>query len=210
MGVLPKKTRGEIITLLKRKSGMAASEIADALDLHSMTVRQHLSILERDGYVQHSREKIRRGRPTYMYHLTSNADHFFPNDYSRFAMNLLDTLTATEGEEKVDQILERQMEEKLKTYFKDIEDKNLGNKVEMLAEFLNEEGYMVEVEETPTSYILEEHNCALESVAQKYRQLCQNELTLFQRLLNVPVERQCHMAAGDRCCSYVVSKVNLA
>ena len=50
---------------------------------------------------------------------------------------------------------------------------------------------MVEVEETPdkTAYILKEHNCALKSVANKYHQICHNELTLFQRLLGVPVER---------------------
>ncbi len=173
MDMLPNDTRGKIITLLKRKHGMSASEIADTLNFHSMTVRQHLSILEREGYVEHRREKIRRGRPAYVYHLTSNADRLFPSDYSRFAMNLLDTLVVTQGQK-------------------------------------NEEGDMVEVKETPTAYILEEHNCALESVAQKYRQLCQNELAFFQRFLNVPVERQCHMASGDHCCSYVVSKTNHA
>ena len=208
--MLPNDTRGKIITLLKRKHGMSASEIADTLNFHSMTVRQHLSILEREGYVEHRQEKIRRGRPAYVYHFTSNADRLFPSDYSRFAMNLLDTLVVTQGQQKVNQILKRQMEEKFQTYFKDIKNNSLGSKVELLVDFLNEEGYMVEVKETPTAYILEEHNCALESVAQEYRQLCQNELALFQRFLNVPVERQCHMASGDHCCSYVVSKTNHA
>ena len=60
--MLPNDTRGKIITLLKRKHGMSASEIADTLNFHSMTVRQHLSILEREGYVEHRQEKIRRGR----------------------------------------------------------------------------------------------------------------------------------------------------
>ena len=81
MQFLPKKTRGEIVVLLKRKDGMVASEIANELDLHSMIVRQHLAILEREGYVRHSLEKIRRGRPTYVYHLTSSAAELFPSDY---------------------------------------------------------------------------------------------------------------------------------
>ena len=77
-------------------------------------------------------------------------------------MNLLDTLVVTQGQKKVNQILKRQMEEKFQTYFKDIKNNSLGSKVELLVDFLNEEGYMVEVKETPTAYILEEHNCALE------------------------------------------------
>ncbi len=61
-------------------------------------------------------------------------------------MNLLGTLVFTEGQEKVDEILERQMEQKLKNCFNGTEEKSLGSKINMLVEFLNEEGYMVEVE----------------------------------------------------------------
>ena len=46
---------------------------------------------------------------------------------------------------------------------------------------------MVEVEETPTAFIMKEHNCALGSVVEKYNQLCQQELSLFERLLSVPL-----------------------
>lgn len=95
------------------------------------------------------------------------------------------------GEEKVEELLAQQMEAKIERYFKNIGDKSLVERVKLLEAFLNEEGYMVEVEETPdkTAYILKEHNCALKSVANKYHPICHNELTLFQRLLGVPVER---------------------
>ena len=63
MDLLPKETRGEIISLLKKSNGMTVGQMAEALDLHSMTVRQHLSVLERDGYIDHDQEKIGRGRP---------------------------------------------------------------------------------------------------------------------------------------------------
>ena len=57
MKSVPKDTRGAIVELLKKNHGMTAGEIAKELDLHSMTVRQHLAILEREGYIQHYREK---------------------------------------------------------------------------------------------------------------------------------------------------------
>ena len=209
MDLLPKETRGKIISLLKRSNGMTASQIAEALDLHSVTVRQHLSVLERDGYIDHDRERTGRGRPKHIYHLTKKAAELFPSDYQQFAINLLDTLSVIEGQEKVEELLTQQMEAKIERYFKDIEGKSLVERIKLLEGFLNEEGYMVEVEETPdkTAYILREHNCALKLVANKYHQICHNELTLFQRLLGVPVERQCHIGAGAHFCGYKIFKV---
>ncbi|MDE0185758.1 MAG: transcriptional regulator [Candidatus Poribacteria bacterium] len=207
---LPKETRGEIVSLLKKSDGMTAGEIATKLDLHSMTVRQHLTVLEREGYIQYNREKIGRGRPTYVYRLAEEAARLFPSNYPRFTMGILDALVMVDGAEKVDQILAYDMEAKISTHFKNIEEKSLERRVEMLVDFLNEEGYMVEVEETPTAFIMKEHNCALGSVVEKYNQLCQQELSLFERLLSVPVERQCHMVTGDHLCSYKISKVGNA
>ena len=206
----PKETRGEIVALLKKQNGMSAGEIAKKLRLHAMTIRQHLSILERDGYIQHCREKMRRGRPVYMYKLTQEAEEqLFPSSYPQFALRLLDTLAVIEGDEKVSRLLECQMEARFSNYIEICHDKCLAEKIKVLVELLNEEGYMVEVEETHSAYIIKEHNCALGSVAKKYRQLCQYELSFFKRLLRNPVERQCHMASGDSLCSYLVPKLSM-
>lgn len=211
MKSVPKDTRGAIVELLKKNNGMTAGEIAAELDLHSMTVRQHLAILEREGYIQHYREKISRGRPVYIYKLTPEAkENLFPNDYPRFALGTLDALVMIDGAEKVNQLLEYQMEAKIETCLDNIVGKRLDEKIKVLAAFLDEEGYQVEITETPNAYILKEHNCALESIAQKYPQLCQLELSLLQRLLDVPVERECHMPSGDSICSYKVLKTDTA
>ena len=211
MKSVPKDTRGVIVELLKKNNGMTAGEIAQELDLHSMTVRQHLSILEREGYIQHDREKISRGRPVYIYKLTSQAkESLFPNDYPRFALGTLDALVVIDGAEKVNQLLQYQMEAKIETCRSDIQGKSLAEKIQILAAFLDEEGYQVEIAETPTAYILKEHNCALDFIAKKYPQLCQLELSLMQRLLDVPVVRECHMPTGDSMCSYRVLKTDTA
>ncbi len=209
MKSVPKDTRGAIVELLKKHKRMTASEIAGELDLHSMTVRQHLSILEREGYIHHYREKISRGRPVYVYKLTREAkESLFPNNYPRFALGTLDALVVIDGAEKVNQLLEYQMEAKIAKCLDNTEGKSLAKKIEVLAAFLDEEGYQVEISETPNAYILKEHNCALESIAQQYPQLCQLELSLLKRILEVPVERECHMPTGDSICSYKVLKMD--
>ncbi|MBI4299956.1 MAG: DeoR family transcriptional regulator, partial [Chloroflexi bacterium] len=43
-------TRGHIVELLKRHGGATVDELSKVLGLASMTIRQHLAILERDSY----------------------------------------------------------------------------------------------------------------------------------------------------------------
>lgn len=208
--MLLKETRGEIVNLLKTRQGVSAGELAKELDLHAMTIRQHLAILEGNGYIQRTKEKSNRGRPKFFYHLTQKAkEKIVPSSYSHFVVELLDTLESIDGPEKVNHLLHTQAENKVQTEIKNFENKTLKQKVSMLASLLDEEGYMVELEETLDAYILKMHHCILKEVAQKYRQLCNSELEMFLRLLGVFVERVCHAVAEDNYCSYRVSKLNV-
>ena len=65
-------TKTEILALLKRTDGATVDEIASSLGLAPMTVRQHLTALERDCLVR--AEEVRRptGRPHYRYRLTDD------------------------------------------------------------------------------------------------------------------------------------------
>jgi len=47
-----------------------------------------------------------------------------------------------------------------------------------------------------------ERNCAIHRVSSEHAAACQAELDLFREVLGTDVERESHIAAGDRCCSY--------
>jgi predicted ArsR family transcriptional regulator len=65
-------TKTEILALLKRNDGSTVDDLASALNLAPMTVRQHLIALERDALV--GAEEVRRptGRPHHLYRLTAD------------------------------------------------------------------------------------------------------------------------------------------
>src|SRR4051794_22100195 len=83
-------TKQQIITLLKRTGGITIEEAAGALSLASMTARQHLAGLERDGLVKS--EKVRRsnGRPHYLFTLTPKGEDLFPTRYDLLAQIFLE------------------------------------------------------------------------------------------------------------------------
>jgi len=101
VAAIPKGTRNKIVQVLKRNQGLSSTEIGEQLGLHKVTVRQHLDVLENNGYVDYSKERGRRGRPRNVYHLTEKAiNQLFPRNYPDFAVSLLDAVAATDGEKR--------------------------------------------------------------------------------------------------------------
>ena len=128
--VLLKETRGEIVNLLKTRQGLSASELAEELELHSMTIRQHLAILESNDYIMRTKEKSNRGRPKFFYHLTQKAkEKISPRSYPQFAVGLLDTLASTDGSEKVNHLLRTHIENKVQA---EIENSTKDDKAELI------------------------------------------------------------------------------
>jgi len=63
-------TKTQILALLKRTDGAAVDELASSLGLAAMTVRQHLTALERDSLVRSQEVRRPMGRPHFRYSLT--------------------------------------------------------------------------------------------------------------------------------------------
>jgi predicted ArsR family transcriptional regulator len=72
-----------------------------------------------------------------------------------------------------------------------------------LAVIQDEQGYLAEALIGADGVIrIREHNCAIHRVATNNEAACRAELELFGDVLGVPVERETHIAKGDRCCTY--------
>jgi predicted ArsR family transcriptional regulator len=76
-------TKTEILALLKRSDGASVDEISSALGLASMTVRQHLTALERDDLVRGQEVRRPTGRPHFRFRLTDNGHRSISAGYDR-------------------------------------------------------------------------------------------------------------------------------
>lgn len=83
-------TKSEILALLKRSDGATVDDLASSIGLAPMTVRQHLTALERDAFV--CAEEVRRsaGRPHYRYRLTERGHRHVSDGYDRLLALLLE------------------------------------------------------------------------------------------------------------------------
>jgi predicted ArsR family transcriptional regulator len=78
-------TKEHILSHLKRSGGSTVDALASEFGLARMTVRQHLSGMERDGLVVSREERRRTGRPHMLFSLTAGGEERFPKRYDRLA-----------------------------------------------------------------------------------------------------------------------------
>ena len=91
-------TRRKIVLALKQHGGLTAAELAEMLSITSMGVRRHLTTLERDKLVVYELVQRGKGRPSYVYRLSPQAENLFPKNYAALANELLGYVADSEGQ----------------------------------------------------------------------------------------------------------------
>jgi predicted ArsR family transcriptional regulator len=209
------QTRRAVLDLLKRNGAQTVAQLRAALEVSGVAVRRHLEALEHDGLVRQTTRSAGRGRPAYVYALTTAGHDLFPRNYQQLALQLLEAAGERFGEGAVEQLFRHREETLARAYRARISGRSLPELARELAAMQDENGYMAECEasgaepgEAPGGdrWLVREHNCAIARVAGAYPSACAHELALFQRLAGpgVQVERVAHMQAGDPVCAYVL------
>lgn len=160
-----------------------------------------------------SRQTVRHGvgRPRHLYDVTEDAQELFPSNYDGLATGLLAAIGAVGGDDLIEQVFaarRRQVADRFRGRMAE----HLGDgaplveRVEALAMIQDEQGYLVETIVDDDGIRLREHNCAIFDVARGAPAACAAELDLFRSVLGADVERETHIASGDRCCTYRIAE----
>ena len=200
-------SREEIVQQLRVRGGVSADDLAATLGVSKQCVRKHLDVLERDGFVRHAPERGERGRPAHVFRLTEKAEELFPKRYDLFAKAVLRQVGEVWGERGLNAVFcgcAAEMVEGLRPQLKGLD---FDARVLRLTELLGEMGYEAEAEALEDgSYVLTEWNCPQAELAREYRQLCDQELTVYRELLEAEVFREARIAGGSTHCAYRVLK----
>ena len=206
----PSTLRRDILLHLRQAGPSSPDALATALGASRTGILQQLHALEDAGLVSHAAEKHGVGRPRHMYDVTADAQGLFPTDYGGFASGLVKAIEAIGGDDLVEQVFaarRRQIGDRIRRRMSAelADDASLVDRVRTLAALQDEAGYLAEAVVSDDGAIrLREHNCAIDRIARRTDAPCDAELELFRELLGPGVERESHIASGDRCCSYVV------
>lgn len=201
-------TRRKIIMALKERGGLTAAELAEMLGITSMGVRRHLTTLERDKLVVYELVQRGKGRPSYVYRLSAQAENLFPKNYAALANELLNYVQDSAGEDTIIKLFDRRAQRRIRNAQAQLGEKSLVDRVAGLAKLLTNDGYLAEWEqEDEDTFWLREHNCAVHDVAAEFSAACNSELTFLQTLMpDAVVTREHHMMGGELMCAYRIAR----
>ena len=195
-------TRQEILQHLQRNGRATVKELGQLLGLTSTGIRQHLTVLERDGLVLAHEERGGVGRPTLVYSLTDKAEALFPRSYDELANNLLEEIRASEGRERMYQILHRVAERMADAYWERVQGKDTAERVKETAAIMQEQGCLVDWAENDGEFLLNEYTCPFPKVAKQDSSVCALHVDFVRRLTGADTRLAQSLLRGQRACTY--------
>ncbi len=198
-------TRQQILEYLQRQGRATVKELGKLLGLTSTGIRQHLTVLERDGLVDAHEERGRVGRPTLVYSLTEKADALFPKTYDALASVLLEEVRSSQGNERLHKLLHKVAERMAVPYRERVQGKPLQGRVRETARIMEEQGCLVDVREAEgDEYYIDEYTCPFPKVAQQDRAVCALHVDFVRILTGADTRLTRSLLRGERACTYRV------
>jgi predicted ArsR family transcriptional regulator len=195
-------TRQDILDYLRRHRQGCVKELKDLLGLTSTGIRQHLTILERDGLITGSEERGRVGRPALVYSLTEQGDALYPKKYGLLAIMLLEEVKAMAGSQGLQTLLRRVAVRFAEPYLGRMEGKSLPDRVEEVARIIEEEGCLVNTAFEDGNYLIHRYTCPFPNVARVHSGLCALDVEFVRRLIKADARLVSCIVRGDRSCTY--------
>ena len=206
-GLHMQSTRRRILEYLQRHGRGTVKELGQLLGLTSTGIRQHLTVLERDGLVAAGEERGRVGRPTLVYTLTNEADALFPKNYDVLASVLLEEIRASEGNEKLHSLLHNVAERLAAPYRERVKGKSRAERVKETARIMEEQGCLVDVNESGGEYFIDEYTCPFPKTAERDRAVCALHVDFVRILSGDDARLTRSLLRGERACTYRIRPI---
>lgn len=200
------RTRRQILDILKRRGRATLEELSKEVGLSPVTIRVHLSVLQRDDLVNVEEVRGRVGRPFFVYSLSQDAEELFPKRYHVLANRLLRSMNGELPAETVQKLLLRIAETWSEEHASRMTGKSFTERIAEVAEIRCEEGAIADWEKVDGGYMLRQYNCPNLLVSRSHKQVCDIEQEYLARLLGASVVRSECIGSGDRTCSYLISE----
>ena len=199
----------DLIMLLKRSNGMSVNELAAALRMSYMGVKQHCVYLEKKGYVDTwRRPKEGGGRPEKMYRLTPKLDGFFPCVPKELLLDVLEGAEKAFGDGSAERLLLHHFQLLAGRYAEKVKGRTMLERAQSFAklrtvegcislcEFDPHEGLRIVEYHSPVAVLGKLHACACELEAQMIGRLlqciCDRLDTSFDRVTRIEFRLKVH------------------
>lgn len=194
-----------ILDLLRKTDSLSISDLAAATKVTATAVRQRLTRLMAQGYVDRETTRAGRGRPSHQYKLTAKGRRKTGSNFADLAMALWQEIRAIKDEEVRRGLLQRIAKRLVDVYADQIAGDSIDEKMSSVATLFGERKVPFTVtREEDKLPILTALACPYPGLAEQDRTICSVEKILFSQLLGEQVSlSQCRLD-GESCCTFEV------
>ena len=199
-----------IFDALKRSDGLAVGDLAAALDMSYMGVKQYCIELEKRGYLDTWRRAKETGRPELTYRLTPKAQLLFPQESNDLCMEILEAVRHLHGANAAEKILYQYFLKKTDFYTKKVKGISIIEKAESLARIRENEGYCAQLDHDPVHGLrLTEFHSPFSDLIKIFPTVAKMEETMVSRVLQAPVHREMTAVSGQTRITFLVAGATL-
>lgn len=199
------KTRRQILDIIKRRRTATLDDLAREIGLSAVTIRAHLSVLERDDLVVSEEVRGKIGRPHFVYTLAEAADGEFPAAYDAVAHRFIQGFSEVSDSDQMRRLIDAVAVHWASERAGRMDGKCLEERVHELVRIRTEEGAMAEWDKLSDGFSIRQHHCPAIRLARQHPEVCLAELEYLRKLLGAGVERESSIRAGDDCCCYRIA-----
>lgn len=204
INALGRSQRLQIVNELKRSEGMTVKELADALDMSYMGIKQHCIEMERAGYLDHWRRPKPQGRPEMLYRLTRRCEELFPVTNNALTLEVLEAAKRLFGAQSPDKVLFLIFQDKAEFYRSKTKADSLEQRVKWLARLRDNEGYMADMQAAGDGFVINEYNSPILELVRAWPCVRRLEEQMFESVLGVPVRREEGLNGGTYRCRFII------
>ena len=203
-----KSQRLRLVNRLKRTQGLSVNELAEALEMSYMGVKQICVELEKRGYLdtwRRPKAAAQTGRPELVYRLTRKAHELFPVASNEMTLALLDSAQTLYGPVAPEKLLFTVFQRKIEGYLARVKGETVEARAEAFAAIRDAEGCMAELERDEAGLRIVEYHTPLADLLAAYPALLHRlEQEMYTRVLRAPVRREQTEVSGLYACVFRV------
>ena len=202
-------TRQQILDFIRRQGRATVKDLDTFLHLTPTGVRQHLTVLEREGLVTAHEERGRVGRPALVYKLSAKGDGLYPKSYDQLANALLDEVRALTGAQALQTLLRRVATNFAAPYMDRLEGRPLAERVQEATAIIQERGCLAEATQEGDDWLIKQYTCPFPNVAGENSCACSLDVEFVRQLVGADARLTTSLLRDDAACTFRIRPVEV-
>lgn len=189
-----------ILDVLRKQGMLTVAELSDVLSVTGTAVRQRLTRLLAEGYIERQAVRPERGRPYHRYSLTTKGRRRSGQNFADLAIALWDEIRLIKDVEVQQGLMQRVSRRLADMYADQVQGQNVVERLDALVELFADRRLPIYVDYSGELPVLNVEACPYPEIADHDRSVCSMEKLFFSEILGESVRlAECSLDGACNC-----------